>query len=262
MATLTTHMRSDYELLFDSCLIQPARAATVNAMVSRIAANRSRYETVGKPLGIPWYVVGLIHAMESGGDFKRHLHNGDPLTARTRNWPPGRPPGGTPPFTWEDSASDALRMRKLQAWKDWSIPGVLYQLEGYNGWGYRDVKPPISTPYLWSFSNHYTRGKYVSDGKYSATAVSQQCGAGPLLKRMLEAGLLRDRAVEPRTLQLTNPYMTGPDVEEAQTLLGENAYGDFMPGNPDGEYGEVSAAATARAKVALGFPDAQVDGVF
>jgi hypothetical protein len=58
-----------------------------------------------------------------------------------------------------------------------------------------------------------------------------------------------------RTLGLTTPYMHGPDVREAQTLLAHNHYGNFHPGAPDGQYGPLTAAATERAKIALGFPD-------
>jgi lysozyme family protein len=262
MPTFTAKMKSEYELLFDSCLIQPNRLPTVNATAAKIANNTSRYETVANPLGIPWYLVGLIHAMESGLSFSTHLHNGDPLTARTTHWPPGRPKTGEPPFTWEQSATDALTLRGLQTWKDWSVPGVLYSLEGYNGWGYRGVKPPIPTPYLWSFSNHYSKGKYVADGKYSPTAVSQQCGAAVLLKRLTQTGAVLQHVTEPRTLQLANPHMTGPDVEDAQRLLGTNPFGDFAAGQPDGEYGEVTADAVHRAKWALGYPSPQVNGVF
>jgi lysozyme family protein/peptidoglycan hydrolase-like protein with peptidoglycan-binding domain len=255
-------MKDDYQLLFDSCLIRPERLATVNALAAKIVAGKRRYQRVAEPLGIPWYVVGLIHAMESSLDFSTHLHNGDPLTARTTRWPPGRPAKGEPPFTWEDSATDALTNQGLPKWQDWSGPGVLYQLEAYNGWGYRNQKPPSRTPYLWSFSNHYTRGKYVADGKYSPTAVSQQCGAAVILKRLAQMGVLEMTPAKPRPLQLANPHMTGPDVEAAQQLLASNPYGDFAPGTADGEYGPVTADAVRRAKFALGFPDARVNGTF
>ena len=56
--------------------------------------------------------------------------------------------------------------------------------------------------------------------------------------------------------------MTGPDVEEAQKLLAKNPFGNFPAGTPDGDYGEVTAAAVQRAKLALGYPDAAVNGVF
>jgi len=65
-----------------------------------------------------------------------------------------------------------------------------------------------------------------------------------------------------RVLHLANPYMTGPDVTEAQQLLTSGPYGDFHTGGIDGEYGELTAGAAMRAKWALGYPAARVDGAF
>ena len=102
----------------------------------------------------------------------------------------GQTQDGQPPFTWEASASDALSFQGFDKWKDWSISGTLFKLEGYNGFGYRDHHPDVPSPYLWSFSNHYTRGKYVADGTFSPTAVSAQCGVAVLLRRMAEKNLI------------------------------------------------------------------------
>jgi hypothetical protein len=100
--------------------------------------------------------------------------------------PAGRPPTGNPPFTWEQSAEDALTMHNLGA--NWTVGGTLYQLERYNGFGYRLYHPQVLSPYLWGFSNHYSAGKYVADGTWSDTAVSNQCGAAVLLRRLAERG--------------------------------------------------------------------------
>ena len=263
MAALTNAQRGNYELLYESCLVRPNRRAAVDQLVARITASRPRYQQVGKALGIPWYVVGIIHSLEASGNFTRHLHNGDPLTARTTHVPAGRPKTGKPPFTWEQSAIDALRYQGLAEWKDWSVPGTLFELEGYNGFGYRDHHPDVPSPYLWSFSNHYTRGKYVADGRFSPTAVSQQCGAAVLLKR-LSASNGRRIVVQPgpRVLQLANPHVTGPDVLEAQQLLAKNPYGSFDAGKPDGDYGELTAGAVQRAKWELGYPATARDSTF
>jgi lysozyme family protein len=256
MAALTNAHRRRYELLYESCLTRPNRKASVNALAKKIGANRKRYEKVGKAVGVPWYVVGIIHSLEASGNFTRHLHNGDPLRARTVHVPAGRPKTGKPPFTWEQSAIDALRGRGLGAWKDWSVPGTLYQLEAYNGFGYRDHHPNVPSPYLWSFSNHYARGKYVADGRFSASAVSQQVGAALLLKQLAGSSNGRRVAVPtgPRILQLANPHVKGSDVLEAQKLLLKNPFGSFDAGKPDGEYGELTAGAVMRAKWELGFP--------
>ena len=100
---LTNDLKSDYQRRFDSCAIRPNRMADVDALVAQIAANRKRYAAAGNPVGTPWYVVGVIHALESSLNFGRHLHNGDPLTARTVQVPAGRPKTGQPPFTWRQA---------------------------------------------------------------------------------------------------------------------------------------------------------------
>jgi lysozyme family protein/peptidoglycan hydrolase-like protein with peptidoglycan-binding domain len=261
MAALTQAQRRRYDLLYESLLVRPSRRTAVNQLARRLTANKARYQRVAKPLQMPWYVVAIIHSLEAGGDFTRHLHNGDPLSARTTHVPAGRPRNGRPPFTWEQSAIDALRYQGLDGWRDWSVAGTLYKLEAYNGFGYRDHHPDVPSPYLWSFSNHYTRGKYVADGRFSPTAVSQQCGAAVLLKR-LAAGGNGKVVLGPRTLQLANPLLTGPDVENAQRLLTSNRFRSFDPGGIDGEYGELTAGAVARAKWELGYPQTAVDGTF
>jgi lysozyme family protein len=186
---LDAALRADYQQLYDRCTVTPARAAQVEALVDRLAAHGARYRAVASVSGVPWPVVAVIHSLEAGQDFRCHLHNGDPLTARTTHVPKGRPVAGTPPFAWEVSAADALSGHGLNAACDWSLPATLYHIEGYNGWGYRLHHPATRTPYLWSFSNLYARGKYVADGSWSNSAVSAQCGAAVLLKRMAARGL-------------------------------------------------------------------------
>jgi lysozyme family protein len=192
MATVpfTSALRDEYQRLFDSCQIRPERASEAAGLVKKVAQNRDRYQRVGGPLGVPWYFIGVIHGLEASFNFKSHLHNGDPLTARTVQEPPNRPATGQPPFTWEDSAADALRLKKLDQITDWSLPRTLYQLEGYNGFGYRTRHPEVLTPYLWSYSQQYTQGKYVADGTFSPSAVSKQCGAAVMLRRMAELGTI------------------------------------------------------------------------
>ena len=187
--TLNTALRADYQALFDGCQVNADCAKAVDRLASRIMANETRYRSVADPLGIPWYVVGVIHAMEAGLSFDCHLHNGDPLTARTRQVPAGRPKTGEPPFTWEDSARDALTLEKYPQWSDWSIPGILFKWESYNGWGYRLYHPEVKSPYLWSGTNRYISGKYVKDGLWSDAAVSKQLGAAALLRRLAEKGV-------------------------------------------------------------------------
>jgi len=177
-------VRPDYARLWGRMTIRPERQNIVNAVADRLIARKPRYQAVERATRVPWFVIALIHEMEAGGRFDRHLHNGDPLSDYTRQVPAGRPRvGHPPPFSWEESAIDAIRYDGLDRVDHWSVERVCYELEKYNGWGTRAHGVP--TPYLWSFSNNYARGKYVADHVWSAEAVSQQCGAMPVLRRMM-----------------------------------------------------------------------------
>lgn len=183
--TLTAALRAEYQSLFDTCTIDQERFAEIDRVARAIETNKARYVALGDST-IPWYFIGIMHNLECGLSFNKHLHNGDPLTARTVRVPKGYPKTGTPPFTFDQSARDALQLKKLYNWTDWTIPGQLYKLESFNGFGYRLYKPYVKSPYLWSFSNHYTKGKYIADSTWSDTAVSQQTGAAVVLRRLAE----------------------------------------------------------------------------
>ena len=200
---LTAALAKEYSDLFNRCKIAADKVAEVEEVAQRILQYQSRYASIAAQSTVPWYVIAVIHNMECGLDFTKHLHNGDSLKRRTINVPAGRPKTGQPPFTFEVSALDALKYDKLTEWKDWSIGGICYKLEGFNGWGYRAHK--INSPYLWSCSNLYTRGKYIEDNQWSGTAVSRQCGTAVILRRMSDHGAI-DLASPPSS-KLTDAAM-------------------------------------------------------
>lgn len=181
-------LRDEYGGFFNRCTLRPEFAANVEFYVSRLIKFKPTYAAIGAELGIPWVFIGIVHGMEGGFNFNTHLHNGDPLSARTVRVPAGRPAGGQPPFTWLESARDALKLKKLDQIADWTLPRILYQLEAYNGFGYRPRGIP--TPYLWSFSNLYCAGKFVADGVFDPAAVSKQCGAAVMLRTLQERGVV------------------------------------------------------------------------
>lgn len=232
---LTPALRGEYEKLFNTCRIRPARAAAVEKVLSKVRGNKAIYDQASAASGVPWHFIAAVHNLESSLDFKTHLHNGDPLKQRTKNKPENRPRTGTPPFTWDFSAADALAIKGLKATTDWSLAGTLYQLERYNGWGYRNFHPHILSPYLWSFSEHYTAGKYVKDGLWSETAVSDQCGAAVLLRRMGESGDI-DFKDQPTPTQNAQPLLvafsnTKPKkVEDVQRAIELQIWLNTFPG--------------------------------
>jgi lysozyme family protein len=184
---LSSNSKAEYENLYNTCQIRSEQLAAIDSIVDKIIASKANYKAVERTTQVPWHVIATIHNLEGSLNFTTHLHNGDSLTSRTTHVPASRPrPPATPPFTWEESAKDALEYDGLTNWNDWSIAGIAYSLEKFNGFGYREFHPQIKSPYLWSFSNHFTRGKYADDGHFDPNLVSQQCGGMVLLKRMEE----------------------------------------------------------------------------
>ena len=184
-------LRQGYLDLFATCEIREANRSTVNWYAGQLKSetSRARYAEVANAVCAPWYFVGIIHAMEASFNFRAHLHNGDPLSRRTIQVPAGRPPVWNPPSDWAASAIDAIKYDGFADQSDWSLAATLYRWEAYNGWRSRTLHS-IDTPYLWSFSNHYTKGKYVRDNVWDANAVSKQCGAAVMLKVLLSEGLI------------------------------------------------------------------------
>lgn len=249
---LTEALRHEYADLFARAAIRPEYRATAEAVADRLTRpeNRRRYQAVETATGVPAHVVAIIHTLEASGNFACHLHNGDPLTARTVRVPAGRPLAGEPPFAWEASAIDALTLRRLPRWSDWSIPGIAYVLEGYNGWGYRRYHPQVKSPYLWGGTSLYRAGKYVADGTWSKTAVSRQLGGMAILARLIDGGLVlpdgRAAASEPAAPpawggRLLGIGSTGTAVLVLQRRL--RTLGIAMVGRPDGRFGPKTARA-------------------
>ena len=180
-------LKGEYATLFASAVVRAENAEAIEWHVNAMRTFRQRYEAVGAQVRVPWYFIGAIHGLESSFNFRSHLHNGDfPLSARTRLVPSGRPTIWMPPDDWESSAKDALKFLGFTGQVDWSLERTLYRLEAYNGFGYRRHRVP--TPYLWSFSTHYDRGKFVSDGSWNPLARSRQCGAAVLMKTLVDSG--------------------------------------------------------------------------
>ena len=179
--------RQGYLDLFDTCVVRPERQSTVNFYVDTLTAtkNRSIYEQVEEAVCVPWYFIGAIHALETSFNFRDHLHNGDPISARTFHVPAGRPKQWLPPSDWVSSAKDALEYEKYTNHTDWNLAKLLYRLEKYNGTRSR-LEHGINTPYLWSFSNHYTSGKFVADNVWSSVAVSNQPGTAVMIKELVK----------------------------------------------------------------------------
>lgn len=252
----TPALKREYEERFARMQIRPEYAVQVDAVVDRIERRMDDYRAVEKLTGVPAAVVGIIHIREASGRFDRHLHNGDPLTARTVQVPAGRPPTGSPPFRWLDSAIDALTMpgHALHKWDDWSIGGIAYVLEKFNGFGYRLYHSSVPSPYLWGATTEYSRGMYVADGEWDDNAVNRNPGGMAMLKRMMERGLVPgDAAAEPAKPEPTMPGVAVQPIGEAiaehrrasRVLQAALKAEGHDPGPVDGIFGKRSNDALA-----------------
>lgn len=174
-----------------SARLKPEKLSAIRSIVNRIKLHRSKYESVSAKTGVPWFVIAGLHNMESSGDFTKHLHEGSPLSGRTKFVPKGRPLKGNPPFTWEQSAIDALDYDLMDKINWSSLEASLQAIEAYNGLGYQKYHPETPSPYLWAGTSVEKPGKYVADGKWSPTAISNQIGVAAIFKEMESQSLIK-----------------------------------------------------------------------
>ena len=148
-------------------------------------ANKGRYLAIARAAGMPdiaWVFIAVSHYRESSQDFSRSLAQGDKWNEVSHNVPAGRGPFKS----FEDAAVDALvRCSPYAArLKDWSIGGMLTNLERFNGVGYANRGVPSA--YVWSGTDQYHSGKFVADGVYDPNKVDAQLGVAGLIKVMME----------------------------------------------------------------------------
>jgi hypothetical protein len=124
----------------------------------------------------------VTHQRESSQNWERSLAQGDPWDTVSTHVPAGRGPFGS----WEAAATDALVNCGPYAArnKDWSIGGLLALLEQYNGVGY--FNRGIPSPYIWSGTDQYSKGKYIRDGVFDPTEVDKQLGCAGLILAMTQ----------------------------------------------------------------------------
>lgn len=204
MAAITYDSRSKgYGKQWDSAEFEDVgKRAQADKIADQIIAHRATYEDIEKDSNVPWFWQGPVHQRESSLNFKTHLHCGDPLTARTYHEPKGRPAAGSPPFTFKESALDALTAppHSLRNVKRWSVERMLYEQERYNGFGY--VKHATNSPYVWGWSTEQEPGKYVADGVWDPNAWDKQPGTAVIMKALAAkcpdvAKRLADREANP-----------------------------------------------------------------
>ena len=174
--------RPSQEELWKTATVKTSKQSEVRWIVRKIERSKDRYIALSKLTSTRWEAIAALHNMECGLRFDQNLCNGDPLTKRTWQVPRGRPTTGTPPFTFEFAAIDALKYDKMDKVQWGDLNKSLDALEGYNGWGYRSHGIP--SVYLYGGTYSERPGKYIRDGVWSSTAISDQIGVVPILKEL------------------------------------------------------------------------------
>lgn len=237
-------LRGEYISLLAS--MQVTRAQETNATAARLLRYQTRYLDVATATGVPVLLLAALHNRESDANFNTYLGNGEPLNRVTRLVPKGRGPFPS----WEAGAKDGLHVDRLDQVSDWSWPKALYYGELWNGFGPRDYHG-INTGYLWAGTNHYTRGKYVADGRWDGAHVDTQLGIVPVMKRM--ATLDPSLDLPPDSKVPAPP--SAPDLSVAQIQHALNAAGRG-PLDEDGSLGMKTRAAIKAFQSAHGLiPD-------
>ncbi|WP_342714457.1 peptidoglycan-binding protein [Bradyrhizobium sp. B024] len=162
---------------------RPARVAV---------ANKGRYLAIARAAGMPdiaWVFIAVSHYRESSQDFSKSLAQGDPWNQKSTHVPEDRGPFKS----FEDAAVDALVKCAPYAarLKDWSIGGMLTNLERFNGIGYasgplKGRYPPMPSPYVWAGTNQQVRGKYIRDGVFDPDHMDTQLGVAGLILTMMQ----------------------------------------------------------------------------
>lgn len=171
-----------YQHAWDKMVINPSRLSLIDATAKRLLADKAKFQEASVLTHVPWHIIAVIKERESGVDphFLGNIANGQSWARKTTLVPAGRGPFSS----WLQAAYDALVNCPPHAakWKDWTVGGQLVLLTEYNGEGYYFKGVP--DPYIFSFTNQYSHGKYTGDHGYDPNAVDQEIGCAPIIARL------------------------------------------------------------------------------
>jgi lysozyme family protein len=201
----------EYSALLAALQLDPARERELAARAAVVLAlsehHRDEWAEVEARTGVPrlWGLASFER--ESGSDYGRSPAQGDRWDRVSVNVPRGLGPYRC----WGDACVAAYRLDHLdEVVRDqgsaisnqegatsslitdpchlipepgWTWPRACYEGELFNGFGPR--AHGRHTGYLWSWTNIYTGGKYVADGKWDPDHVDTQCGMVPMMAALL-----------------------------------------------------------------------------
>ena len=176
-------LRPEYEELLASMMVDHDRVHEIGFVAQKLIADNRMpiYQRESAATGVPAALLAALDERESGANLSRALGQGDRWDQVSTHVPKGHGP-----FTSKVEADiHYIRYDHLDDNSaPWSWPYVCWKGEAWNGFGPRGKG--IHTGYLWAGTNHYSRGKYVADGKWDAAFVDKQLGIIPVMKRIIE----------------------------------------------------------------------------
>ena len=260
MSETFASLKANYTALLANMKI--TREAQVDATAKKLIGfiDQGRYKAACDITGVPQIVAAASFEREASSNFLLSPAQGDPLDRVSYNVPRGLGPylgSGA----WTRAAIDAYKIDRLDTVgaANWSWERSCFEEELFNGFGPR--LHGRNSGYLWSGSNNYTGGKYVSDGVWNSEAVDSQLGVIPIMFRMVE--------IRPSlTLPIAFPSATTPlmpiqaapiGLRNAKTLQIElNKLGADPQLVVDDSYGRETRRAVAAFQQAHGL---EVDGI-
>ncbi len=181
-----------------------SRIPEFDQVARQLLAHKAQYQEISKEIlaqtgaNVPWAIIAVVDQREhaaSLGLVNSYLGNGQVLGRVTTIAPVGRGPflphdTDTPlrgPF-FRGGLDALIDVQKVQNWPDLQTPGgALTFLESLNGFGYANGpkgNPPMLSPYIFGGTSEQQRGKYVSDGQFSASTWDSQLGCAGMLRYM------------------------------------------------------------------------------
>jgi lysozyme family protein len=127
----------------------------------------------------------------------------------------------------------------------WTWPRSCYEGELFNGFGPR--AHGRRTGYLWSWTNIYTGGKYVADGKWDPDHIDEQCGMVPMMAALL-------RLDSPLALADGPPWSVAPGTAGAPPAPTVPAIPGSNPARGGEDKGNAAGTGPSKAQGDLAAP--------
>lgn len=163
--------------------IDPARRPAIEKIARRIVSGRAQYDVISRASHVPWFVVGIIHALD--GELRWNAE-------------------------WEATAA-ANRFKARLPRSRWnSIEDIASALEEWDGLGYR--QRGVHSPYLWGWTTAHIAGRIVGDGVFLPGAEAEAPGAMAVLRAMVE--------IDPLGVDISPPAMPPWPCSGAATAAG------------------------------------------